>query len=223
MRSATDPRAEADLWKRRYQEERERLGKLWVAYKDLEARFEARPAGSPPDPGARTPDATPDAPAGDPAGAKTVPTRIVDATQARPIRLPAGLYRMNQVPGLPARHLKGLADAGIHLTDELVRADLAGLSDTTGIPRDRLERHRAVCELMGLSGVGGKWATLLVDAGVTGIHDLSDQDAAAVTALMLRSYERQGMGDKRRIVLERTLPARVEKLVQQARHAVQTA
>jgi hypothetical protein len=36
-----DAKAEADYWKQRYEDERERLVKLWVAYKSLEADFEA--------------------------------------------------------------------------------------------------------------------------------------------------------------------------------------
>lgn len=37
-------KAEADHWKQRYEMERERLAKLWVAYKQLEAELDAKGA-----------------------------------------------------------------------------------------------------------------------------------------------------------------------------------
>lgn len=46
MTDAKAATADTDYWKTRYEQERERLVKLWVAYKALEAELEGRDAAT---------------------------------------------------------------------------------------------------------------------------------------------------------------------------------
>jgi predicted flap endonuclease-1-like 5' DNA nuclease len=185
-----------------YEETRRRLGMLWKAFEDAEARIAELEAQV-----TRLPD--------------VVTTTVVKEPELEPVeRYPVKLAKLTRIPGLGKQDADRLREYGVNVTDELLYADLEKLSHATGIAPEKLTRWRDVCELMAVPGIGPKWAGQLVDAGVTSERQLAKLTPEELEATLMASYEAQGLSAKKRQLLQRTLPSRCKRLTKAAKRAV---
>lgn len=204
----------AESWSAMLDDERRRLALLWNAFEEAETRvheletilehtrqLQARP----PEPAVVV---------------RTIERPIEVEAPLRPEpRYPVDMFRVAKLPGMTAAEAERLRTYGVNLSDEFLHVDLDRLAQATGIPRDRLQRFRDVCEVLALNGVGPVWAERLVDAGVTTIKAIAALEPGQLQALLLRAYEARGGKPQGRVLLRRTLPARCQRLVAAARTA----
>lgn len=205
--------------------ERRRLALLWNAFEEAETRVtelevllerqrlaaETAQAPAPPAPPA--------------------PPQVIVRTVERPVeveveaplrpepRYPVDVFRVAHLPGMTAAEAEALRTYGVNLSDAFLHIDLDKLTEATGIARDRLQRFRDICEVLALHGVGPVWAERLVDAGITTIKAIAAMEPAQLQRMLLRSYEARGGKARGRVLLQRTLPARCQRLVAVARAA----
>lgn len=188
-----------------YEESQKRLAMLWKAFEDAEARIAELEVLT----------------EGNGGGVPVVEEVEVEKPLEAQPRYPVGIYKMSKVPGIGKADLERLRTYGINLTDELLHADLAKLAEATGITQEKLQHWRDVSELMAINGIGPSWAARLVEAGITDIKQLAEHSPEELSALLLKSYEKEGLSEQRMLVLQRTLPARSKKLINAAKKAAQ--
>ncbi|MCA1812461.1 MAG: DUF4332 domain-containing protein [Halobacteriales archaeon] len=210
-------------WKDLYDLERKRLSMLWKAFEDAERRVQELES--------RLTDLS-EAPIAPPARTATVATvpEIVEVvrpmatltdgngggerTEMEPqTRFPVKLMKTGDLPGIKATEVEKLRTYGINVTDEMLHADLDRLAEASGVDRQRLQRFRDLSEVIGVKGIGPVWGERLVDAGINDIRHLAKLTPEELSRTLLRSYEKQGLGEKRMLVLQRTLPARAGQLI----------
>lgn len=211
--SFDDVEAEAAFWRAQFENERERLAKLWVAYKDLEAELELRQeetaeiaerkaaallhqereapstveeeaeADEEPEPAA-TADVSPELAV--PEGARERETEADEEPEARPD--PFGdIHPVIELEGIGQVYSEALKKAGITDTRRLWQADAETVAEAAGASQKVARRWQAQAELMALDEVGPQYAELLVRSGITSIEELKEEDPAE----LLKKVERK--------------------------------
>jgi uncharacterized protein DUF4332 len=87
-------------------------------------------------------------------------------------------FKMDVLKGLNQDHISKLRVAGIESTDDMMRvwndpALRVSIAAVTGIGEEQLARLISVARMARMTGVGPKYAQLLVSAGVIGRRSLS--------------------------------------------------
>lgn len=85
---------------------------------------------------------------------------------------------------------KKLARFGITTTDQLCRADTAGVADIFRAPMSDVALIQAIAELMKVKGIGEQIAELLARSGVTGVRDLRGRSSTSIANAVAKFVKR---------------------------------
>lgn len=99
----------------------------------------------------------------------------------------ASHYDVGAVPDFEPALLAGFEQFALVDTDMVLRAFLtptnrANFALAAGVPEARVLEVARFCELLQISGIGPRAATLLMAGGVTSVADLAARDAASLLA-----------------------------------------
>lgn len=97
------------------------------------------------------------------------------------------VYAVREVEGLSAGRAQRLKEFGLATTEDLWRANPTFVAAVLRCDRDDVKRWQEEAELMAVHGIGRERAKILVDAGVTSIDKLRNQEPARLVRVMGRS------------------------------------
>lgn len=182
--SFDDVEAEAAFWRAQFENERERLAKLWVAYKDLEEELELRQEET-----AEIAERKAAALLHQEREASSTVEEEPEADEPpEPRPDPFGdIHPVIELEGIGEVYSKALKKAGVSDTRRLWQADAETVAEAAGASQKVARRWQAQAELMALDEVGPQYAELLVRSGVTSIEELKRQDPAE----LLKKIERK--------------------------------
>lgn len=106
-------------------------------------------------------------------------------------------FPLSDIPGVPYEYCEVLKTVGIrHTRDFFERVqrgeDQVKISKRTGIPLARLKEILALADLSRITGVGGVFARVVYDAGITSVAAFAQADAASHYQAFISVIEKHG-------------------------------